>query len=498
MRILFIIPSLRLHSKTKFLPVGITSVMTLVDQHDFDFDVFDIDVNDHEDDVVEAYLRDNAYDVVLTGSIVTHYQWMKWLTLTIKHYHPHTKIVVGNSVAGSIPELFLRHSQADFVVIGEGEFGGLAILQALRDNTAFSSIAGIAYKKPDGSIVVNQKRKACEIDTLPMIDWRFLDVDQYFKKAGKPVAGVINEDAPPKMMPIVTARGCVFKCTFCHYVFWDDAYRHRSAQAIVAEIRRNIDVYGANYFNFWDDLSFSHLDQAEQVVDAILASGLSFQWTAAVRSDLFGNPKRDLARRIRVAEKFKRSGCLRLGYSLESGNQDILDMMNKRVKKEYFTEQAKLLADVDIISDASVVFGYPQETARTIAETFSMCRQARVYPSIGFLLPLPYTKMYEYAKLHGFITDEDAYLDSITERQDININMTKLSDEAILAHIKDGAAALSDDLSLALPTDRLIKTGGYREHHKETSSNAEKKLVRTRNDVSLSYAESVFEKQPPV
>jgi len=494
MRILFIIPSLRLHSRTKFLPVGITSVMTFVKHHGFEFDVLDIDANDYEDAVVEAYIKTHEYDVILSGSIVTHYYWMKWLTVIIKQYHPKTHIVVGNSVSGSIPELFLRHSAADCVVIGEGEFSALAVLQALRDKTDFSSIPGIAYKK-DEHVVTNEKRPACDVETLPMIDWSLLEVDLYFKKAGKPPAGGGQKDNPPKTMPIVTARGCVFKCTFCHYVFWEDAYRHRSAEAIVAEIRHNMAVYGANYFNFWDDLSFAHLDQAEEVADAILASGLSFHWTAAVRSDLFGNPKRDLARRMRVATKFKRAGCLRLGYSLESGNQDILDMMNKRVKKDYFTEQAKLLAEVGIISDTSVVFGYPQESEKTIAETFAMCREAKVYPSIGFLLPLPYTKMYDYAKAHGFITDEDAYLDSITERQDININMTKLSDERILDLIKDGAAALSEALSLALPKDKLIKTGGYQEHHKETSSNAEQKLVRTRNDVTLSYAESVFEKQ---
>ena len=45
-KILFINPSLRLNSPTKFLPVGIASVMTYLDHHSIDFDFLDIDINE--------------------------------------------------------------------------------------------------------------------------------------------------------------------------------------------------------------------------------------------------------------------------------------------------------------------------------------------------------------------------------------------------------------------------------------------------------------------
>ena len=49
-----------------------------------------------------------------------------------------------------------------------------------------------------------------------------------------------------------------------------------------------------------------HVAQAERFADAILASGLEFNWSA-VRVDLFGNPKHDHQRRLDVARKFKAS-----------------------------------------------------------------------------------------------------------------------------------------------------------------------------------------------
>ncbi len=118
MRILFINPNLRPGHSIRYLPVGLAYVMTVVRHAGHDFDLLDIGLYDYSDAQVEDYLASHAYDVVLTGSIVTHYKWMKWLTRTVRRHQPQATIVVGNSVGGSIPEVFLGHSEADVVVIG--------------------------------------------------------------------------------------------------------------------------------------------------------------------------------------------------------------------------------------------------------------------------------------------------------------------------------------------------------------------------------------------
>ena len=81
-------------------------------------------------------------------------------------------------------------------------------------------------------------------------------------------------------------------------------------------------------------------------------------------------------------------------------------------------------------------------------------------------MPLPYTEMYDYAKKHGYITDEDAYLDSITERQDICLNMTKMSDEEIMGQIKKNAWELNKlvkfpSIFLNLPHNFLVRHFGH-------------------------------------
>ena len=39
----------------------------------------------------------------------------------VKKHQPETYVVGGNSVAGSIPEVFLKNTKGDITVIGEGE-----------------------------------------------------------------------------------------------------------------------------------------------------------------------------------------------------------------------------------------------------------------------------------------------------------------------------------------------------------------------------------------
>jgi hypothetical protein len=98
--------------------------------------------------------------------------------------------------------------------------------------------------------------------------------------------------------------------------------------------------------------------------------------------------------------------------------------------------------------------------------------------------------------VNGFITDEDAYLDSITERQDININMTKLSNEEIMSAIKEGAEKLNQMLDLGLNEDTYIRTKGYKNRldnlEKQRPKLDTKKIKRNVNDMNFNYAQTDF------
>jgi anaerobic magnesium-protoporphyrin IX monomethyl ester cyclase len=504
MKILFVNPSLRLGAPHRYLPVGLGYVVTAAKVAGFKFDLLDVDITAMSDQKVEEYVSRHRYDVVLVGSIVTHYKWIKWFVSTVKQYQPGCKIVVGNSVGASIAEVIMHHAPVDVIVVGEADVTVVEVLKTLNEGRPLGEadlpevpilhrngsmpptvrghgIEGVIFRDSKGRIVNNGKRKAVKkIDDLPFPDWDIFDVERYLELCRSTAHDTTNypiEEA--RVMPVNTARGCVFKCTFCHYVFWDDPYRHRSPQSVISEIRRNQQKYGANYINFWDELTFHKIEPAERFIDALIEADLGIHFTAAIRTDLLGQSEDPLEKRLGLAKKMKKAGAIAVGFSLESANKEILIAMNKRVKRDYFGEQVRVLNEAGIISNTSIVLGYPQETPTTIRETLDTCRRAKIYPSPGFLLPMPSTGMWDHAIKNGFITDIDRYLVNITERQDFSVNMTTMDDEELKSAVADGLKDLSKQLGLDLQD--TMKTGGYNKHGKNQKAEMHRNLNDTMN-----------------
>lgn len=505
MKILFVNPSLRPAAPHRYIPVGLGYIVTCVRDAGFSFDLLDIDIARYDDAYVENYMRTHKYDVVAVGSIVTHYKWVKWFINLTKSYNPGCKFIVGNSVGGSIPEVIFNYTKADIVIKGEADVTIVEVLEHLRDGKPLGSIIepptplshangdlppaykatgveGIIFRADNGQILNTGARKAVkDINTLPYPDWDLFDVQEYIKCShylARHTTRFTKEEAV--VFPVNTARGCVFKCTFCHYVYWNDPYRHRSAASVIGEIRRNQQKYGANYIEFWDELSFHKIGPTEKFLDELIKADLNIHFNCAVRSDLFGRDDIDRADRLRVATKFKHAGAIALGFSLESGDDGILEAMNKRVKSSYFDEQVKLLREVGLVADTSLVIGYPQETPETIRKTMDMCRRNRIYPSVGFLLPLPATGMWDHALEHGFITDIDRYLVEMTERQDLVLNMTSMTNDEMLGLVKQSLKDLNQEFGNALADENLIKTGGYAKHNEHL----DKEMLVMRNRLS--------------
>ena len=520
MKLLFVNPSLRPGAAAHlFLPVGLGYVMTYVKKYGYDFDLLDIDVAHYGNDYVEKYFRENKFDVICLGSIVTHYRWIKWCINTIKKYQPNAIIIVGNSVGGSIPEVLFKTTKADIVIYGEAEVTITEVLDAIsldkplgvmieppveipHLNKGYPStlkgvgIPGVIFRSKNGYIINNGKRKAVKnIDDFPFPDWELFDVETYLKVGAKFGAShswhyKSNEAIT---MPINTARGCVFKCTFCHYVFWHDPYRHRSPENVIAEIKQNQKKYGANFFNFWDELSFHKLGPATKFIDELIKADLKIHWTCAIRADLMGkdkDPKGNLIPRedrLNLAKKFVESGCVSAGYSLESGNDKILESMNKKVESKFFNEQVSICREAGLITNTSLIIGYPEETKETIAETMTKLENLRVYPSTGFLLPMPETGMWQHAIDNKYITDIDKYLTDMTERQDFSLNMTSMTDEDIKKETLQWLERLNKVFGNDLDASKLLKTGGEDQHskHQEKTKMADKN--QTTKD-SLNYA----------
>lgn len=461
MKVLVINLCLRPESPRYILPIGLGYVATALKRADVPFDLLDLDLTRPSDEELARILAEKKYDIYMMGCIVTGYRFVKKISAMIREANPEAFIVVGNSVATSIPERLLNNTETDLVVFGEGDETAVSIVDTYYHKGGdFSELPGVGFLK-NGQYVRNMGMPVVDnLDALPLIDWEIFDVAAYNAKSSI----LTNEPCPiPRdervCMAIPTARGCPYSCSFCYTVYFDEdigkgkRYRIRSAEAIIAELRLWKERYGLNYVNFWDDLTFPNAKFCEKFVDQLLEADLGIYWNATVRGNLLGMRHRELA------AKMKQAGCVGLSYSIESANDEIRQVaMNKRLPVAEFLEQKAVLDEVGISTWTNIIVGYPQETEATLKETLDFCYDHNIYPSAGFLLPMPGTPVYNDAVARGQIADEEEYLMTFGDRQDLYINLSQIETEKMVEMLKDGLNRINEKLRLGLDKGSLIKT----------------------------------------
>jgi len=457
-KILIINVCLRPYKENFMFPLGLAYVMSAIHKAGYEFQFLDLDCERKTDEEIQEFLNNTEFDIMALGCIVTGYKIVKKLSQMARKANSKAVIVAGNSVADSIPKILLEKTEVDIAVIGEGDITIVDILNRIEKNSSLRDVKGIWYKE-GGKIYKNLVREVIkDIDSIFYPAWDAFNMETYVESC----KSLVNEPPPIPLeqiraFVINTARGCPFRCSFCYQVFRRFGYRHRSVDSIICEIKELQKRFGINYFISNDELSFPSKTQVEEFVDKIFSESLNFFWTAACRSDLF-NSEDDLP----LLRKIKESGCVGFSYSLESANSEILKAMNKHLIKENFIKQTRLLDRVGLETWTSLVFGYPQETRETIKETMDLCYDLDIYPSSGYLLPQPATPMYQYIFEKGLVANEEEYLLSLGDRQDLRINLTKIPDDEFQEEIRRHLRRISEKLNLGLGEDNLIKTTTYK------------------------------------
>lgn len=454
MRVLLINISLRPKSEKIIFPVGLSYIATAIYNAGFDLVIYDLDVLRPTDKEIEEYIKNVECDMVAMGCIVTGYQYVKKICEIIKKYKK-VPIIVGNSVSTSIPEILLKKTKADIGVMGEGDYTIVELLKAFERKIPLDEVRGIFFRKNNDIFFTEERVILTDLSELPMIKYDLFDMKVYLQKCKYNVAEPYPiEFGKLVAFPVNTARGCLFNCTFCYHVFKKKKYRSRPIKKLLEEIKYLQENYGINYIQFWDELTLYSKEQAEEFAGEIIQSGLKFWWVADCRAGLFEKDDLELALRL------KEAGCVSLGCSLESADEDILKEMNKHITVEQFTIQTRILQKVGIITETSLVIGYPQETVETLQKTFDVCYELGIYPSVGYLLPQPSTPMYQCAKEKGLIKDEEEYLLKMGDRQDFRINLTKnLTRDQMEKIVMNNLKRIAQKMKLRLNEENLIKTG---------------------------------------
>lgn len=290
--------------------------------------------------------------------------------------------VVGGPLPSWAPEGFL--DVFDVVAIGEGEQTMLELVVAVNEEHSFSNVKGLVFK--DGKKVLRTDSRAFieDLDNLVFPSRELFDnkaYKQYYQKR----FGYTTTS-------MITSRGCPFSCDFCSRPIFGTDMRNRSISNIVDEVEE-IKALGYDRVWFADDCFTLNRDTLLGVCREINKRGLDVKWECLSRVDTMDE---------KVASAMKRAGCLRVFFGIESGNDSVLGIMNKKITIEQAKKAVYAAKAAGLKTGAFFIMGYPGETDKTILDTVHFASGLPLdYVSFTLPYPIPGTPLYERVKGDG-------------------------------------------------------------------------------------------------
>ncbi len=374
-------------------PMGLAYMAATLRQNGIDVSILDSNALDLESQEVRREIEQRMPDIVgitVPTSVVKEVEEIARIT---KEVAKDIIVIVGGPHPTVLPAEMLRNRDIDICAIGEGEYTLLELVKALEQGDSdLSTVKGIAYKRGSG-IRINERRPLIpDIDTLPFPARDLLPMDKY--------RFPLPRGKRARWATILSSRGCPFNCIFCgqHNIFGRKA-RFRSAKNVVDEVEELINKYGINMFSFIDSDATLSKKNMMNICDEIMARQIDIEWTCGTRVDLVD---------LELLSKMREAGCRQINFGIESGNQKILDTLNKGITIEESKNAVEMAKKAGLKVYTYFMIGSPGETRKTVYDTISFARKlGGDYAQFSITTPFPGTELFETAEKMGKIKTHD-------------------------------------------------------------------------------------------
>jgi anaerobic magnesium-protoporphyrin IX monomethyl ester cyclase len=283
--------------------------------------------------------------------------------------------VVGGPYPSGEPETFVDNF--DLVAVGEGEETIVSIMEHL-DDRRWGEIPGLVFRQ-DGQIVKSEGRhRTKDMTHLPLPYRGDIPNDQYiayWRKHWK--------DATT---PLMSTRGCPFRCDFCHKSVFGDLFSARPVESVVAEMR---EIAELGYDHVWmsDDLFTLNYKRTFELAQAIEEAHLPLTWECLSRVTHVDKA---------LFDQMHRAGCKRIFFGIESGDENVLKEMKKGITPDQARAAVEACVAAGIKAAGFFMVGYLGETSDSLIRSINFSSSLPLdYVSYTIAYPLPGTGFYD-------------------------------------------------------------------------------------------------------
>jgi radical SAM superfamily enzyme YgiQ (UPF0313 family) len=304
---------------------------------------------------------------------------------------PGTPAAIGGYHAILVPDECIKLRGIGLVVVGEGEYPLLELMNMLRDGENRTDIPSVYFKQADGSIIKNPVAPLIEdLDTLPFPDFELFDYT--------------NLDRSKNFTAMVMlSRGCIFSCTYCGNSQFRNIYpnknkycRFRSPQKAIELLELLLEKYPfIKYIEFRDAIFNMYKEWFYEFMPMYIEK-IRLPFNCNLRFDILDEE---------MVKMLKDGGCYMIDIGLENGNEEFRQKyLHRAMKNEHMIHVAEWFKKYKITTLTYNIVGLPYETLKLSLETVKLNARLsvdKVIPNIFY--PYPMTILAKTAQDAGFI-----------------------------------------------------------------------------------------------
>lgn len=362
--------------KYRVFPNGILFLAAMLERYGHKVEIYDNNVDSRKPEDFASSAPHLIGFSVLTGRSIANAIAQ---SIQFKSIMPKIKIVWGGVHPSLLPEQTIAEPYIDYVVIGDGEYTLLELVQYLEaGNMKLQEIKGLVYKEND-IVFKNEPRPFVkDLDELPDPAWHLIDVKEYAD------------------VTLNTSRGCPFHCTFCYNLAFNKGRRSDfSAERVISQIEHLQQRHGVTLIKFYEDNFTTNRKRLREFCKLLISRKLKVKWVCESRVGLNEDEIALMAK----------SGCTWVGLGVESGSQRMLDFLQKNIKVADVKKTCRLLVKYKITPTVYLMGGLPTETAEDFTMTFELLRRldCATYEYMMYR-PYPGTVLFDFCVENGLFT----------------------------------------------------------------------------------------------
>ena len=225
MKVLFIVPEIRLDSSPNHFPFWAGILAAIVEQKGGQVGILDLNALRAKYDgkqvpshVIAKEVSSEKWDLIGIGGLTTTYARIKQISPLIRKYAPDSLFVGGGGWSSYNPtEIFELVPELDQIVIGEGEETFSELYDEMdKGGKDFEKVKGLCIRDKDlGYKFTAPRALIADLNTVPYPAYDLMETEIYFKFSSfNASAASFNSK---KRASTVWERGCPRGCTFCSH-----------------------------------------------------------------------------------------------------------------------------------------------------------------------------------------------------------------------------------------------------------------------------------------